>query len=307
MDISENHLERGRQEMEDPPDESKLLLDEGRRLLDTGQPTRAIEYFARAIQVKPGDSKAKRGIDRSLRESSLVYRSLLNFTSWLGDLCVYSNRHVLFAILVHAYFHGQLGVRPMFKNLEHAVEFLTVLLVFLPFCSQELQRLVLMTSRYGRLTVGPFETLAAMLVGVSVAIAIGMVTVAYLNFPGNSASLDLASPPLMAGVMVAMTRAIRGWPRWVMGAYAIGFAIVIAVTSTKWVSHSIDAAKLDLAPANNPRANANAIAVLNERIAEVSDWLTFCGYCLLSGMVLFVILQRLWISQQMKKRRDEAT
>lgn len=266
---------------------ARELVKQGDELLTQGQPQQALEQFREATELSGDPSIAKHGIVRALKARSVFYRVLLGLTSHLKYAGMGLRlTHIIMVFVLHAYFAGQFGPPPFLRDhgevTLYAFSFYTAFLV----CGAQVFNLVLLTSRYGRLIVTRVETMAAICVVLCIIASWCMVAIGYFTFPGNEQSWRMGYPPLLVTYSIAFVFAGYGGERTVLGFYAAAHGAVVLITCIKWASHSIDAQALQAAMLNNRFINPIALAELNNRVAEVDQWIAYSTYGVFGAIVI---------------------
>ena len=206
------------------PDDPWTHANVGWNLLEAGKPKEAMGHFKEALRLDPELDWARQGIVETLKAHNPIYRPILKFFLWVGNLSAGNQ----WKFILGAYI-GFLISRYVARNVPQLrivvipliVAYLAM--VFVTWFARPLSNLALRFHPFGRLALSRDERIATNWVGGSLLFA--LISVACWIGSSWTGFLDIAMFYGFMAIPLAMATAMQGKPRQMMWIYTSIVAI----------------------------------------------------------------------------------
>jgi tetratricopeptide (TPR) repeat protein len=220
--------------LRDRPDDALAHCARGWALLEDRRPSEALTFFREALRIDPSLEWARSGLIEALKARYWLYRQMLGFFLWMGRLSPAARWGVVIGLFLLQQALGTIADKaPGARPLVLPVLFTLVGFVLLSWLAGPLFNLLLRLNRFGRYALSPDQRrqshwVAGLIVlGLAALLLWAVSDLLLMVFAFFTALTCLF---LLVPVSSVFT-VPRGWPRWVMAAYAGGMVIVWIVMS----------------------------------------------------------------------------
>jgi tetratricopeptide (TPR) repeat protein len=211
------------------PDNAFTHANRGWAYLHAGEPRRAIEHFREALRLQPDLDFARAGMIEAIKAHNWFYRQILGYFLWMSRLSMQARWGIIIGLLVLQ----QVIVSVSDSNPKLAPFLEPLLIAYVAFAvttwtAHPLSNLLLRLSKFGRMALSRDERRCSNWVGGLVALALagvvyGIAAPSPYDVPGWLGALGFMFVVLPVSGAYACQ---PGWPRRVMGFYAVGMFIL---------------------------------------------------------------------------------